>query len=74
MDRGFVDVEVESIRDRVYTPLHDYLSKHPETLDRLHPATRLPARLALGMSAATVYGGLDYVLAVAEKPQSTASG
>jgi cyclopropane fatty-acyl-phospholipid synthase-like methyltransferase len=69
MDRGFVDVEVESIRDRVYTPLHDYLSKHPETLDRLHPATRLPARLALGMSAAAVYGGLDYVLAVAEKPR-----
>nr|WP_093192280.1 methyltransferase domain-containing protein [Thiocapsa sp. KS1] len=67
--RGFEDVEVASIRDRVYTPLHDYLSRHPETLDRLHPATRLPARLALGMSAGTVYGGLDYVLAAASKPR-----
>ena len=66
---GFGDVEVASIRDRVYTPLHDYLSRHPETLDRLHPATRLPARLALGMSAESVYGGLDYVLAVAYKPR-----
>ncbi len=66
--KGFVDVEVQSIRDRVYGPLHRYLQRHPETLDRLHPATRLPARLALGMRAETVYGGLDYVLAVAVKP------
>ncbi|SDW06943.1 methyltransferase domain-containing protein [Thiocapsa roseopersicina] len=65
---GFGDVEVASIRDLVYTPLHDYLSRHPETLDRLHPATRLPARLALAMSAESVYGGLDYVLSTAQKP------
>jgi ubiquinone/menaquinone biosynthesis C-methylase UbiE len=68
VSQGFVSVEVESIRDQVYNPLHDYLLRHPETLDRLHPATRVPARIALGMSAATVYGGLDYVLAVAHKP------
>jgi ubiquinone/menaquinone biosynthesis C-methylase UbiE len=68
INQGFVSVEVESIRDQVYNPLHDYLLRHPETLDRLHPATRIPARIALGMSAATVYGGLDYVIAVARKP------
>jgi len=28
----------------------------------------MPARMAIGMSAETVYGGLDYVLAVAHKP------
>lgn len=67
--KGFVDVNVESIRDRVYGPLHRYLQRYPETLDRLHPATRLPARLALGMTAETVYGGLDYVLAVVVKPR-----
>ncbi len=66
--KGFVAVEVESIRDRVFSPLHRYLKRYPETLDRLHPATRLPAKLALGMRAETVYGGLDYVLAVAVKP------
>jgi len=65
---GFVSVQVESIRDRVYVPLHEHLSRHPEVVERLHPAARAPARLALGLSARTLYAGLDYVLAVADKP------
>jgi ubiquinone/menaquinone biosynthesis C-methylase UbiE len=67
---GFAGIEVTSIRDRVYGPLHGYLQAHPETLDRLHPATRLPARLALRMPAERVYAGLDYILAAAQKPLS----
>jgi ubiquinone/menaquinone biosynthesis C-methylase UbiE len=69
---GFSAIAVNSIRDRVYGPLHRYLQDHPETLDRLHPATRLPARLALRLSADRVYAGLDYVLAVAQKPDLAA--
>ncbi|MBK1645252.1 SAM-dependent methyltransferase [Thiocapsa imhoffii] len=65
---GFASVEVQSIRDRVYAPLHEALRRHPQILQRLHPATRLPARIALAMSAESVYGGLDYILATAVKP------
>lgn len=65
---GFSAIQVDSIRDRVYQPLHEYLRRHPRTLERLHPATRLPARIALALSADSVYAGLDYVLAVADKP------
>lgn len=72
--QGFVGVRVESIRDRVYAPLHDYLSRHPEVVARLHPAVRLPARLTLGLSPHTLYAGLDYVLAVAEKPAQPLPG
>jgi ubiquinone/menaquinone biosynthesis C-methylase UbiE len=65
---GFEQVRVESIRDRIYAPLHHYLARHPEAVARLHPSTRLPIRLALTLDARTVYRGLDYVLAVADKP------
>ena len=65
---GFEQVRVESIRDRVYEPLHRYMGAHPELLRRLHPMTRLPARIALGRRAESVYRGLDYVLASAVKP------
>lgn len=66
--RGFRPIRVQSIRDQVYAPLHRYLTDHPETLDRLHPVARIPARVALRFSADSVYRGLDYVLATAVKP------
>ncbi len=65
---GFDAVEVESIRDQVYAPLHHYLQTHPEALKRLHPLLRWALRLALRFSAKTVYAGLDYVLVSANKP------
>lgn len=66
---GFDAIRVESMRDQVYAPLHRYLADHPQTLQRLHPTLRLAARFALQFSADAVYGGLDYVLATAVKPQ-----
>lgn len=66
---GFRSIRLESIRDRVYAPLHHYLRQHPEALARLHPSTRLAAATALKLEARDVYRGLDYVLAVAEKGQ-----
>jgi SAM-dependent methyltransferase len=65
---GFADIEVESIRDRVYEPLHRYLTLDPAPVRRLHPVARLLARFALRIDPATLYSGLDYVLAVARKP------
>jgi hypothetical protein len=67
MDR-FEQVQVRSIRDQVYAPLHQWLRGHPEAVRRLHPMARLPARIALSLDAGSVYGGLDYVLASAVKP------
>ncbi len=66
---GFEQIRVESIREHVYAPLHRFLAEHPQTLARLHPMARLPARLALRFEATSVYRGLDYVLASAMKPQ-----
>jgi len=65
---GFDAVQVESIRETVYTPLHRYLRSHPSSLRRLHPLARLAARFALQFDADAVYRGLDYVLATAVKP------
>lgn len=66
---GFEQISVESIREYVYAPLHRFLAEHPETLTRLHPMARLPAKLALRFEATSVYRGLDYVLASARKPK-----
>jgi SAM-dependent methyltransferase len=65
---GFGEIHIESIREQVYAPLHRFLTEHPETLRRLHPMARLPARIALRFDADSVYRGLDYVLATAVKP------
>ena len=66
---GFGDIHIESIRAQVYAPLHRFLREHPETLQRLHPMARPPARFALRFEADSVYRGLDYVLATAVKPR-----
>ena len=67
---GFTDVTIESIRDDVYAPLHDFLAANPRFLERLHPLARLLAKATLTRKAANVYAGLDYILAVAKKPAS----
>lgn len=64
---GFERIHIESIRDRVYAPLHAYLAEHPEVVNRLHPVARLAARIALRFEATSVYRGLDYVLVTAVK-------
>ncbi len=66
---GFDRIDIESIREQVYAPLHRFLAEHPDTLERLHPMARLPARVALRFEATSVYRGLDYVLASAVKPK-----
>jgi SAM-dependent methyltransferase len=45
---GFEQIEIESIRGQVYAPLHRFLAEHPDTLARLHPMARLPARWRCG--------------------------
>ncbi len=67
---GFGQIQIESIRDHICAPLHQYLTEHPKRLKRLDPAVRLPSRLALRYEAASVYVGLDYVLTTAVKPCS----
>nr|WP_207280744.1 methyltransferase domain-containing protein [Thiocystis violacea] len=67
--RGFERIRIESIREDVYAPLHRYLARHPESVRRLHPIARLAARVALRFDAASVYRGLDYVLATAVKSE-----
>lgn len=65
---GFVDVRVESIRDRVYVPLSRYLARHPERIDRLHPMARPVAKLITRFDPEVVFGAFDYVLAQAGRP------
>jgi ubiquinone/menaquinone biosynthesis C-methylase UbiE len=65
--QGFRNVTVQSIRDRVYPPLHDFLRRNPDTLKRLHPFAQVPARLSLSFAAERLFQGLDYVIAYAEK-------
>ncbi|MEA1052066.1 methyltransferase domain-containing protein [Lamprobacter modestohalophilus] len=66
--RGYEQISVESIRDRVYAPLHHWLRTHRDALQRLHPVARFAAKLALRRDPETLYAGLDYVLATAVKP------
>lgn len=68
---GFERVEVVSIRDQVYPPLHGYLRDHPQILSRLHPLLGLTARLSLKVDANALFAGLDYVLATAVKPPAS---
>ena len=65
---GFEDFGVQSIRDDVYSHLHNRLRENPQALSRLHLAARVAARLSLRVSPQTAYAGLDYVLARGRKP------
>ncbi|NTU98034.1 MAG: methyltransferase domain-containing protein [Chlorobiaceae bacterium] len=65
---GFVNIAIKSIRDDVYLPLHEYLSRNRTFLGKLHPLAKVLAQLTLNRSAESVYAGLDYILSYAEKP------
>jgi ubiquinone/menaquinone biosynthesis C-methylase UbiE len=65
---GFVQIDIRSIRDDVYKPLHDYLSENRTFVGKLHPLAKILAELTLNRSAESVYAGLDYILCYAEKP------
>ena len=66
---GFVNNDIESIRDDVYAPLHEYLSKDRTFVNKLPPVAKIMAISAFHRSAESVYGGLDYILSYAEKPK-----
>ena len=65
---GYEQINIESIRDQVYAPLHQWLRAHRSALQRLHPTAGFAAKLALRRDPETLFAGLDYVLATAVKP------
>ena len=65
---GFVNIDIKSIRDEVYAPLHEYLSRDRTFVDKLPPVAKIMAISAFHRSAESVYAGLDYILSYAEKP------
>ena len=65
---GFVDIDIKSIRDDVYMPLHEYLSRTQTFFGKLHPLAKILARLTLNRSSESVYAGLDYILSYSKKP------
>lgn len=65
---GFVNIQVESIREQVYPQLHHFMATDPHMLKRFHFLARLPYYLALRFDASKVYIAYDYVLVSAEKP------
>lgn len=65
---GFVDIDIRSIRDDVYAPLHDYLSRDRTFVDKLPPVAKIMAKSAFSRPAESVYAGLDYILSYAQKP------
>ena len=65
---GFVNIDITSIRDDVYVPLHEYLSRNRTFVGKLHPLAKILAQLTLNRSAESVYSGLDYILSYSEKP------
>lgn len=67
-EAGFVNIDIRSIRDDVYKPLHEYLSKNRAFVGRMHPLARILAQSTLNRSAESVYAGLDYILSYSEKP------
>lgn len=68
LSAGFDGIDIKSIRDDVYRPLHEYLSRDQTFVRKLPPVARMLAKSALRRSAQSVYAGLDYILSYAEKP------
>lgn len=68
---GFQDIEVRSIREHVFTPLHRHLAANPRALKRFSPLARLPFRLALRVDPGTLSIGYDYIIASAKKPDAS---
>jgi ubiquinone/menaquinone biosynthesis C-methylase UbiE len=68
MNSGFVNIDIRSIRDDVYLPLHEYLSRDKTFVRKLPPVARILAKSAFSRSAESVYAGLDYILSYAQKP------
>jgi ubiquinone/menaquinone biosynthesis C-methylase UbiE len=66
---GFVNIDIKSIRDDVYRPLHEYLSRDQSFVRKLPPVAMILAQLSLHRPAESVYAGLDYILSYAEKPE-----
>lgn len=67
-EAGFAGVRVTSIAERVYAPFGLYAKERlraPEVRNRFNPFVRWGYRLSLDPMA---QGGLDYIIAVAEKP------
>ncbi len=65
---GFVNIDIKSIRDDVYIPLHEYLSRNQTFVGKLHPLPKILAQLTLNRSAESFYAGLDYILSYSKKP------
>lgn len=68
---GFAEIDIRSIRDDVYAPLHEYLSKDRTFVNKLPPVAKMMATWAFSRPAESVYAGLDYILAYAEKPEKS---
>jgi len=64
---GFGRVEITSIWDDVYPPLHSWVAR-PGTLSRFHPLARVPHYWTRRFDARVVYGAFDYVIVSADKP------
>jgi len=71
---GFVDIDIRSIRDDVYAPLHEYLSRDRTFVNKLPPVAKIMAISSFQRSAESVYAGLDYILSYAEKPGKSEDG
>ena len=71
LSAGFVTIDIKSIRDDVYQPLHEYLSKDQTFVRKLPPVAMILAKSAFHRSAESVYAGLDYILSYAEKPEKS---
>lgn len=72
-EAGFHNIEIRSIREHVFAPLHRHLAANPQALKRFPPLARLPFHLALRFDPDIISLGYDYVIASAERPLPSTS-